>query len=136
MKLGPDHRDTLLSRHNLGWWYFQSGRVAESLEAATEVGLVHERLVLEDLSLHCEEGRLEETPSLDGHRFGNAGAAEQGAHRPPAAGDPTIERVTVVKPVRVGFTTLLTGAIASYVANDPPPILAFAARLRRLRTNC
>ena len=41
-----------------------------------------------------------------------------------ALGDPTIERVTLVKPVRVGFTTLLTGALASYVANDPAPILA------------
>src|SRR5881397_287268 len=38
--------------------------------------------------------------------------------------DPTIERVTVVKPVRVGFTTLLTGAVASFVTNDPAPILA------------
>src|SRR5262245_21083746 len=38
--------------------------------------------------------------------------------------DPTIERVTVVKPVRVGFTCLLTGAVASFVANDPSPILA------------
>lgn len=37
--------------------------------------------------------------------------------------DPTIERVTVIKPVRVGFTTLLTGAIASFVANDPAPLL-------------
>ena len=41
-----------------------------------------------------------------------------------AIGDPGIERVTIVKPVRVGFTTLLTSAIASYVANDPAPILA------------
>jgi phage terminase large subunit GpA-like protein len=41
-----------------------------------------------------------------------------------AIGDPTIERVTLVKPVRVGFTTLLTGAVASFVANDPAPILA------------
>lgn len=41
-----------------------------------------------------------------------------------ALGDPEIERVTLVKPVRVGFTTLLTGALASYVANDPAPILA------------
>ena len=28
-----------------------------------------------------------------------------------AISDPLIERVTLVKPVRVGFTTLLTGAI-------------------------
>lgn len=41
-----------------------------------------------------------------------------------AISDPTIERITVVKPVRVGYTTLLTGTIASYVANEPSPILA------------
>lgn len=41
-----------------------------------------------------------------------------------AIGDPAIERVTLVKPVRVGFTTLLTSAIASFVANEPAPILA------------
>ncbi len=40
-----------------------------------------------------------------------------------AIGDPALERVTVVKPVRVGFTTLLTGAIGSFVANEPSPIL-------------
>jgi len=41
-----------------------------------------------------------------------------------AIGDPLIERVTIVKPVRVGFTTLLTSAVASFVANDPAPILS------------
>jgi phage terminase large subunit GpA-like protein len=41
-----------------------------------------------------------------------------------AMGDPLIERVTLVKGVRVGFTCLLTGALASFVANDPAPILA------------
>lgn len=41
-----------------------------------------------------------------------------------AMGDPDIERVTVVKPVRVGYTTLLTSVIGNYVANDPAPILA------------
>lgn len=40
-----------------------------------------------------------------------------------AIGDPHIERVTLVKPVRVGFTTLLTSAVASFVANEPAPIL-------------
>lgn len=40
-----------------------------------------------------------------------------------AIGDPSIERVTLVKPVRVGFTTLLTSAVASFVANDPAGIL-------------
>lgn len=38
-------------------------------------------------------------------------------------GDPDVERVTIVKPVRVGYTTLLSAVIASYVANDPAPIL-------------
>jgi len=41
-----------------------------------------------------------------------------------AISDPQIERVTIVKPVRVGFTTLLTGAVASFVANEPAPVLA------------
>ena len=41
-----------------------------------------------------------------------------------AIGDPAIECVTVVNPVRAGFTTLLTGAIASYVANDPAPMFS------------
>lgn len=40
-----------------------------------------------------------------------------------AIGDPLLERVTLVKPVRVGFTTLLTSAVASFVANEPAPIL-------------
>jgi phage terminase large subunit GpA-like protein len=40
-----------------------------------------------------------------------------------AISDPNIERVTLVKPVRVGFTTLLTGAIGFYIANEPAPIL-------------
>lgn len=40
-----------------------------------------------------------------------------------AIGDPLIERVTLVKPVRVGFTTLISSAVASFVANDPAPIL-------------
>lgn len=38
-------------------------------------------------------------------------------------GDPTAERVTVVKSVRVGFSTLLSAAIGSYIANEPSPIL-------------
>ena len=40
-----------------------------------------------------------------------------------AVGDPDLERVPLVKPVRVGFTTLLTSAVASFVANEPAPIL-------------
>jgi phage terminase large subunit GpA-like protein len=37
--------------------------------------------------------------------------------------DPSIERVTLVKPVRVGFTSLLTAAIAYHVVEDAAPIL-------------
>lgn len=40
-----------------------------------------------------------------------------------AIDDPEIENITLIKPVRVGFTTLLTSALASYVANAPAPIL-------------
>lgn len=41
-----------------------------------------------------------------------------------AIGGPALERVTLVKSVHVGFTTLLTGALGSFVANEPGPILA------------
>ena len=41
-----------------------------------------------------------------------------------AIGDRAIERVTLVKSARLGFTTLLTGAIGNFVANEPSPILA------------
>jgi phage terminase large subunit GpA-like protein len=41
-----------------------------------------------------------------------------------AIADRLIERITLVKPVRVGFTTLLAGAVGHFVANDPAPILA------------
>jgi phage terminase large subunit GpA-like protein len=37
--------------------------------------------------------------------------------------DPAIERVTVRKSARVGFSTLLTGTLASYIANEPAPLL-------------
>ena len=40
-----------------------------------------------------------------------------------AISDPAIERITIVKPTRVGFTTLLTGALANYIANEPAPIM-------------
>lgn len=41
-----------------------------------------------------------------------------------ALDDPAIERVTVLKSARIGYTALLSGIIASYVANSPAPILA------------
>lgn len=41
-----------------------------------------------------------------------------------AISDPEIERVSVVKSVRVGYSMLLTSTLASYVANEPAPILA------------
>lgn len=41
-----------------------------------------------------------------------------------ALDDPDIERVTVKKSARIGYTALLSGIIASYVANAPAPILA------------
>lgn len=41
-----------------------------------------------------------------------------------AISDPSITRVSVLKSARVGYTTLLVGAIANHVVNDPAPILA------------
>lgn len=38
-------------------------------------------------------------------------------------GDPDVERVTVLKGVRIGYTQLLTSAIGHYVVNDPSPTL-------------
>ena len=40
-----------------------------------------------------------------------------------AISDPAIERVTLVKSVRVGLSTLLTATVGSFVANEPSPIL-------------
>src|SRR3984893_10796635 len=38
--------------------------------------------------------------------------------------DPAIERVTVIKGARLGYTTLLVGAIGHFIKNDPAAILA------------
>lgn len=40
-----------------------------------------------------------------------------------AMSDPGIERVTLVKSVRVGLSTLLTATVGSFAANEPSPIL-------------
>ena len=41
-----------------------------------------------------------------------------------AIGDPEIERVTLQKAARIGFSALLAAAIGNYCLNDPTPILA------------
>lgn len=40
-----------------------------------------------------------------------------------AMSDPTIERVTVVKSARIGYTTLLVGLLGAHVINEPAPVL-------------
>lgn len=40
-----------------------------------------------------------------------------------AIGDPTLERVTIQKSARVGYTSLLIGAIANFVVNDPAQVM-------------
>lgn len=40
-----------------------------------------------------------------------------------AMSDPKIERVTVVKSARIGYTTLLVGLLGSHVVNEPAPVL-------------
>lgn len=42
-----------------------------------------------------------------------------------AIGDPMIERVSVLKSARIGYTTILNGAIAHFVVNDPALILVY-----------
>lgn len=42
-----------------------------------------------------------------------------------AIGDPAVERVSILKSVRVGFSFLLASAVASYVKNDPSRILLY-----------
>lgn len=42
--------------------------------------------------------------------------------------DNTVEKVTIVKPVRVGFTTILAGALGSYVKNDPTSVIVLLPR--------
>ncbi|NOX41714.1 MAG: phage terminase large subunit family protein, partial [Alphaproteobacteria bacterium] len=41
-----------------------------------------------------------------------------------AIDDPEIERITVLKSARIGYTQLLSGVIANYCVNSPCPILA------------
>ncbi|MEM9910285.1 MAG: terminase gpA endonuclease subunit [Pseudomonadota bacterium] len=38
-------------------------------------------------------------------------------------GDPTVERVSVLKSARIGYTQLLVAAIGHYAVNDPGPVL-------------
>jgi phage terminase large subunit GpA-like protein len=40
-----------------------------------------------------------------------------------AMSDPKIERITVVKSARIGYTTLLVGLLGSHVVNEPAPVL-------------
>lgn len=40
-----------------------------------------------------------------------------------AISEPEIERVTLVRAARLGFTTLLSGAVGAFVVNEPSPIL-------------
>lgn len=40
-----------------------------------------------------------------------------------AMSDPAIERVTVVKSARIGYTTLLVGLLGAHVVNEPAPVL-------------
>ena len=76
------------------------------------------------------------TPGLDlgkcpaARRFGCHAGADQALslsarHRGIAAaiGDPKVERVTVLKSARIGYSAMLTGALAHFVVCEPSPIL-------------
>jgi phage terminase large subunit GpA-like protein len=40
-----------------------------------------------------------------------------------AIGDPKIERVSLMKSARIGFTTVMTGMLAYHIVEDPAPVL-------------
>lgn len=42
-----------------------------------------------------------------------------------AIGDPAYRRVSVLKSARIGYTTVLTGAVANFVVNDPSLMLVY-----------
>src|SRR5260221_28721 len=46
-----------------------------------------------------------------------------------AIGDPAVERVTVLKSARVGYTSVLIAALAHFTKRDPAPILRLLARI-------
>jgi phage terminase large subunit GpA-like protein len=48
-----------------------------------------------------------------------------------AIGDSRVERVSIVKSARLGFTTLLTGAIGHFSANEPSSILTSRRNKRK-----
>lgn len=49
-------------------------------------------------------------------------------------GDPAVPRVSVLKSVRTGYSTLLVAAVGSYVSNDPAPIIALVPTEADART--
>ena len=51
-----------------------------------------------------------------------------------AISDPDIPRVSVLKAVRCGYSTLLVAAVASYAANDPSPIIVLVPTTDDART--
>jgi phage terminase large subunit GpA-like protein len=40
-----------------------------------------------------------------------------------AISDPSVRRISIVKPIQVGFSFLLTATVGNFVANDPCPVL-------------
>ena len=48
-----------------------------------------------------------------------------------AIGDPKIERVTVIKSARVGYTATMTAGLAHFIVRDPAPILKLSVWLWR-----
>lgn len=67
----------------------------------------------------------------DNFRLSAESSAQPGRFRPwkpqrgllDAIGDPTIERVTVLKSVRTGYTKSLVASIGAVAANDPGPVI-------------
>lgn len=69
--------------------------------------------------------------AIENFRLSAVASADTGRFRPwkfqrgilDAIGDPLIERVSVIKPTRTGYTKSLIAAIGAVAANDPSPII-------------
>jgi phage terminase large subunit GpA-like protein len=53
-----------------------------------------------------------------------------------AIGDPKIERVTVIKSARVGYTAVMTAGLAHFIVREPSPILVLMPTEADCRDYC
>ena len=97
---------------------YRSSKLLQARERALAALLPPERLVLSEW--------VERSIHLTSSIAATPGRMRLWPHQRAIAdsiGDPAVERVTVLKGVRIGYSQLLVGAIGHYVVNDPSPVL-------------